>query len=61
MNSKGETYGTAFDSQVVGCEPDLISAVATNGAKGYIVGRDRRLAGYPGEVVKASGNRHPAR
>lgn len=54
VNSKGETYGTAFDSQVVGCEPDLISAVATNGAKGYIVGRDRRLAGYPGEVNNPS-------
>lgn len=54
MNSKGETYGTAFDSQVVGCEPDLISAVATNGAKGYIVGRDRHLAGYPGEVNNPS-------
>ena len=54
VNSKGETYGTAFDSQVVGCEPDLISAVATNGAKGYIVGRDRHLAGYPGEVNNPS-------
>lgn len=54
VNSKGETYGTAFDSQVVGCEPDLISVVATNGAKGYIVGRDRHLAGYPGEVNNPS-------
>ena len=36
VNEKGETYGPETLSDVVGTPPDLIQAVATNGAEGYI-------------------------
>ena len=36
VNEKGETYGPETLSDVVGAPPDLIQAVATNGAEGYI-------------------------
>lgn len=35
-NSKGETYGPDALSALVGYQPDLIAATATNGADGYI-------------------------
>ncbi len=36
VNEKGETYGPDILSDIVGTPPDLIQAVATNGAEGYI-------------------------
>jgi len=50
VNSKGETYGTALDGQVVGYNPDLILTRATNGAEGYVLNRDLLYGGYPGSI-----------
>lgn len=36
VNSKGETYGSTMLAEVVGYEPDLISAVGVDGVEGYI-------------------------
>ncbi|CAM5786011.1 peptidase [Brevibacillus borstelensis] len=36
VNSNGETYGSALSEYTIGEEPDLISAVGTNGIKGYV-------------------------
>ena len=36
VNEKGETYGPDFLSEITGNLPDLMPAVATNGAEGYI-------------------------
>ena len=36
VNEKGETYGPGNISDIAGSSPDLIQAVATNGAEGYI-------------------------
>jgi hypothetical protein len=36
VNSKGETYGSALSEHTIGVEPDLISAVGTNGVEGYV-------------------------
>lgn len=40
VNSKGETYGSALSEYTIGVEPDLISAIGTNGVKGYIKADD---------------------
>lgn len=40
VNSRGETYGTAFGSSFLGYDPDLIGAVATNGEEGYFLQTD---------------------
>lgn len=50
VNSKGETYGTALDGEVIGYDPDLIWTGATNGAEGYVLNRDLTHAGYPGSI-----------
>ena len=36
VNSKGEAYGSAMLASVVGYEPDLISAIGTDGVEGYL-------------------------
>lgn len=36
VNSKGEAYGSAMLASVVGYEPDLISAIGTDNAEGYL-------------------------
>ena len=36
VNSKGEAYGSAMLASVVGYEPDLISAIGTDGIEGYL-------------------------
>jgi len=36
VNTNGDTYGSAADSDAPGNEPDLIRAVATNGKEGYV-------------------------
>lgn len=36
VNSRGETYGSTLLAEVVGYEPDLISAVGVDGVEGYI-------------------------
>ena len=36
VNERGETYGSAMLSDVVGCEPELIDAVGTDGIRGYV-------------------------
>lgn len=40
MNSAGQTYGSALVADVVGYEPDLISAVGTEGGEGYVLADD---------------------
>ena len=40
VNSNGETYGSALLESTIGVEPDLISAVGTNGVNGYIKADD---------------------
>ena len=36
VSDKGKTYGSALLSEIVGHEPDLISAVGTDGQAGYV-------------------------
>lgn len=36
VNAAGETYGSAMMADVIGYEPDLISAVGDNGVSGYV-------------------------
>lgn len=36
VSNKGKTYGSALLSEIVGYEPELISAVGTNGQAGYV-------------------------
>ncbi|MGG3885307.1 hypothetical protein [Brevibacillus panacihumi] len=36
VNDNGETYGSALSAYTIGAEPDLISAVGTNGVEGYV-------------------------
>ncbi|GED61533.1 peptidase [Brevibacillus formosus] len=36
VNSKGETYGSLLLENIIGEEPDLISAVGTDGVEGYV-------------------------
>ena len=36
VNSRGETYGSTLLAEVVGYEPDLISAIGVDGVEGYI-------------------------
>ena len=50
VNSRGETYGRAADSEVVGYEPDLILAVATNGERGYVLKSDFYRGNYTGPM-----------
>lgn len=40
LNSAGETYGSALSEYTIGYEPDLISAIGTNGASGYVKADD---------------------
>ena len=42
-NSRGETYGNAFGSSLVGHDPDLIAAKGTNGESGYIAMEDQNI------------------
>ncbi len=35
-NSRGETYGSALYAEIVGFEPDYISAIGENGESGYV-------------------------
>lgn len=50
VNSRGETYGTALDHQVVGYDPDLITVRATNGVSGYALRNAFRYCGYSGSM-----------
>jgi len=36
VNENGETYGSSLSAYTIGVEPDLISAVSTNGVNGYV-------------------------
>ena len=36
VSSNGKTYGSALLSEIVGYEPELISAIGTNGQAGYV-------------------------
>lgn len=36
VNNSGKTYGSALLSEIVGYEPDLISAIGTDGQEGYV-------------------------
>lgn len=47
VNSRGETYGNAFDMDRLGYEPDLIAVKATNGKSGYMLWNDYEYFGYP--------------
>lgn len=40
VNSRGETYGSALSEYTIGVEPDLISAIGTNGVQGYVRAED---------------------
>ncbi|MEK4297385.1 peptidase [Paenibacillus sp. FSL R5-0914] len=40
VNNNGETYGSALSEKTIGMEPDLISAIGTNGVNGYIKSED---------------------
>ena len=40
VNDNGETYGSALSDYTIGVEPDLISAIGTNGIKGYVKSTD---------------------
>ncbi|NBI09917.1 hypothetical protein D1641_07785 [Colidextribacter sp. OB.20] len=42
VNAKGQTYGSAALSKVVGYEPDLLAAVGIDGVDGYILRTDVR-------------------
>ena len=48
VNSKGQTYGSALDREILGYEPDLCSVQATNGVTGYVKAHDLHYCGYPG-------------
>lgn len=50
VNSKGQTYGSALDREILGYEPDLCSVQATNGVTGYVKAHDLHYCGYPGTV-----------
>lgn len=53
VNSKGQTYGFALDSQFVGEHPDLVAVEATNGKSGYILWGEYRYLGYTGRTETA--------
>ena len=53
VNSKGQTYGFALDSQFVGEHPDLVAVEATNGKSGYILWGEYRYLGYTGKTETA--------
>lgn len=40
VNRNGETYGSALSAYTIGTEPDLISAIGTNGVKGYVKAKE---------------------
>lgn len=40
VNSRGQTYGPDGLSRIVGCRPDLISAIGVDGVEGYILRTD---------------------
>jgi len=40
VNSSGKTYGSAVLADIVGYEPDLISAIGTKGQEGYVKHED---------------------
>ena len=48
VNSKGETYGSLWDEQVLGYAPDLIAVQAFNGVSGYAFNHEMAYLGYPG-------------
>lgn len=50
VNSRGETYGKSSDINIMGYAPELVAAVADNGAKGYMLYNDYEYFGYPGKV-----------
>lgn len=50
VNSKGETYGSAWDEWILGYEPELISVVASNGIGGYTFKKEMDYSGYQGAV-----------
>ena len=42
VNSKGETYGSRLLARITGYEPDLVSAIGTEGQSGYVRIEDLR-------------------
>lgn len=50
VNSKGETYGTIVDYNVLGYNPDLIGVMASNGATGYAFLKEMNYHGYQGPM-----------
>ncbi|MFD0716969.1 peptidase [Paenibacillus sp. GCM10027626] len=40
VNDNGETYGSALSEYSIGVEPDLVSAIGTNGVEGYVRATD---------------------
>lgn len=52
-NENGETYGSASTAETIEAVPDLISAMATNGAEGYIKKSDvyQDRASTPEEAI----------
>lgn len=62
LNAAGEIYGSELLLEMIGVEPDLISAVGQNGAEGYIkrTDLDYNLPSNPAEAMEYMANR-PAR
>jgi len=57
LNSNGETYGSALSEYTIGVEPDLISAVGTNGAEGYVRANDLKPNVYSiKQAIEQTGN-----
>lgn len=40
VNARGETYGSTLMAEIVGEEPDLVSAIGVDGIKGYVRSAD---------------------
>ncbi|MBS5097690.1 MAG: hypothetical protein KHY80_01630 [Eggerthella sp.] len=51
VNSNNQTYGSMVSANSVGYEPDLVSAVATNGKSGYVVNEQWADASFSGEIT----------
>lgn len=51
VNSHGETYGSTMLADVIGYEPDLISAIGVDGVEGYIRYSDVRAGAYHAPVI----------
>ena len=63
-NDAGMTYGSALEAPTLADEPDLISAIATNGKQGYVLKEDlrkaERAASTPDEAMAMMAERERA-